>query len=83
MAAHLVDCVPCRVESDALKEVDRRLHRLGQVRVLKAQPALLNLTQGAQAQLGLPLPPPAVRSRLWALMLAVVALAALLWWRLR
>jgi hypothetical protein len=82
VAAHLVDCVPCRVESDALKEVDRRLHRLGQARVQKAQPALLALTQSAQAQLGLPLATPAARSRRWAVLLGLFAVAALLWWRL-
>lgn len=84
VAAHLGDCIPCRAESDALKEVDRRLHRLGQVRVLKAQPALPGLTQSAQAQLGLPLAAPAARPRRRLLWIAFVCLAAaaLLGWRL-
>lgn len=81
VAAHLVDCVPCRAESDALKEVDRRLHRLGQARVRKAQPALLALTQSAQAQLGRPAAATAARPRrrvVGAALLGLLALAALL-----
>lgn len=86
LAAHLGDCVPCRAESDALKEVDRRLHRLGQARVLKAQPALSALAQSAQAQLGLPVaaPPAHKRGRMVAFLLLALALGAVfLRWRLR
>lgn len=85
VAAHLGDCIPCRAESDALKEVDRRLHRLGQARVLKAQPALSGLTQSAQVQLGVPLAAPAAPPRrrvLWIAFLCLAAAAALLGWRL-
>ncbi len=83
VAVHLSDCGPCRIENDALKEVDRRLQRLGQARVLRAQPALTALTQRAQAQLGLPLPAPATRPR-WLLgVLGLVVVVALLWWRWR
>lgn len=32
IAAHLEGCAPCRGESESLKEVDRRLVRLGEVR---------------------------------------------------
>lgn len=32
IVAHLEDCAPCRGESESLKEVDRRLVRLGEVR---------------------------------------------------
>ena len=83
VAVHLSDCGPCRVESDALKEVDRRLQRLGQARVLRAQPVLPALTQRALAQLGLPLATPARRPRWLVALLALVAVAALLWWRWR
>jgi predicted anti-sigma-YlaC factor YlaD len=83
VAAHLADCNPCRAEHDALKEVDRRLQRLGQARVLKAQPALGLLTERAQAQLGLPLPVPRARPRWLLLLCGLVALGALWWWRAR
>ena len=77
VAMHLSDCGPCRVESDALKEVDRRLQRLGQARVVRAQPALAALTQRAQVQLGLPQPALSKRPR-WLLLLSVLlALLAL------
>jgi hypothetical protein len=82
VAAHLTDCVPCRVESDALKEVDRRIQRLGHARVRNAQAALLTLTQRAEEQLGLHQAPAVARPR-WLLLLALTlaALAGLLWLR--
>ena len=83
VAAHLLDCVPCRAENDALKEVDRRLQRLGQARVQSAQPALLALTQRAQAQLGIPKPTPVARPRWLFMLMGLLAVFALLWWRWR
>ncbi|MFO0573155.1 MAG: hypothetical protein U1A78_04085 [Polyangia bacterium] len=79
---HLADCAPCRAESDALREVDRRLVRLGQIRTQNSAVALRRLEQRLGEQLGLLQPPrPAVpASRLFvaaALLLALLGLMAL------
>lgn len=52
MAAHLSGCGPCRAECDALKEVDRRVQRLGQTRRDGAAAALRELDQRLAVRLG-------------------------------
>ena len=84
---HLADCAPCRTESDALKEVDRRLVRLGQIRTQNAAAAVRRFEQRLTEQLGLPgparRPAPVSRRSLatFALLVlgGVMALLAVLW----
>lgn len=63
MAAHLSGCGPCRAECDALKEVDRRVQRLGQTRRDGAAAALRELDQRLAVRLGPARKVPAQRQR--------------------
>jgi hypothetical protein len=47
---HLEDCGPCRSELDSLRQVDRRLHRLGEARKAAAQAALSMLRSGSSGE---------------------------------
>jgi len=83
--AHLQTCAPCRSEAESLREVDRRLVRLGQARAHIAQTQRPLLDEALASQLG----PSPSRLRqivsspvLWALLLITLSLAAL-WLRLR
>jgi len=85
--AHLQSCSPCRSEAESLREVDRRLVRLGQARAQIAYSQRSLLDEALAQQIGLP----ATGSRLrllwqspvlWGLMLLAASLAAL-WLRLR
>jgi anti-sigma factor RsiW len=88
---HLADCAPCRAESDALKEVDRRLVRLGQIRTQGTAGALRRLDQRLSEQLGLlhsprpsvPASRLAVAGALLLALLGILALAAFWIARLR
>ncbi len=77
VAEHLHECVPCRAESDALKEVDRRLQRLGQGRLDGLTAAAPALDRQLQEQLGLlqPAQPAQPRARLLALAVLGLLLA--------
>jgi anti-sigma factor RsiW len=56
VSEHLHGCTPCRAESEALREVDRRLVRLGEIRASHGATALRRLDQRLTEQLGLPGP---------------------------
>lgn len=79
VAAHLEECGPCRAESDALKEVDRRLQRLGQQRLESCEQAGAQLDRQIQERLGLlqPPAPPLSRALWWGAALAILLLSAL------
>ena len=69
---HLAGCDPCRAESDALREVDRRLGRLGAYRLLSTAEEVLQLDQ----KLGQVLGPAARRPTRRLLWLGLVILTA-------
>ncbi len=54
VAAHLEGCDPCRAEVDALREVDRRLGRLGEYRLLSTAEQVLALDRQLGPLLGAP-----------------------------
>lgn len=88
---HLADCAPCRAESDALREVDRRLVRLGQIRTQGTASVMRRLDQRLSEQLGLlgptrhsvPASRLVVAAGLLLGMLVLVAVAAVVAARLR
>ncbi len=85
--AHLERCSPCRGEAESLREVDRRLLRLGQARaqIAQSQRHLLDHALARQIGLGSSLPQLRWMLRWPALLTAALMGAALLtlWLRLR
>lgn len=77
---HLTDCNPCRAESEALIEVDRRLIRLGQQRLTNSEAAARSLAQVAFTQLGpvQPSQPESFRYLRWLSIASLLLGAALL-----
>jgi anti-sigma factor RsiW len=84
--AHLATCAPCRSEAESLREVDRRLVRLGQARAQIAVSQRGLLDEALAQQLGpagsFPLRRLLQSPVLWALLLMAASLTAL-WLRLR
>lgn len=85
--AHLQGCAPCRSEAESLREVDRRLVRLGQARAHVAQSQRLLLDEAVALQIGLSPTGSRVRQLVaspvvWTLLLLAAALLGL-WLRLR
>lgn len=80
VSEHLGGCTPCRTESEALREVDRRLVRIGEIRAQHAETALRRLDQRLTEQLGLPGPSRRAvpQGRLLFVGLGALAAAALL-----
>lgn len=85
--AHLDSCAPCRGEAESLREVDRRLVRLGQARAHIAHAQRQELDDALARQIGFASPTARLRQLLRApvllsLLLMAAALVAL-WFRLR
>lgn len=85
--AHLDGCAPCRGEAESLREVERRLVRLGQARAHVAHAQREQLDEALARQIGYASPTLRLRQLLrmplvLSLLLMVAALVAL-WLRLR
>ena len=85
--AHLERCSPCRGEAESLREVDRRLLRLGQARARIAQSQRHLLDDALARQIGFGSALPRLRWMLrWPALLTVALMGAALlalWLRLR
>lgn len=85
--AHLDGCAPCRGEAESLREVERRLVRLGQARAHIAHAQRQQLDDALARQIGFAAPTLRLRQILRApILLSLVLMAAglvVLWLRLR
>ncbi len=85
--AHLDSCAPCRGEAESLREVDRRLVRLGQARAHVAHAQRQQLDEALARQIGFASPVMRLRQLLRApLLLSLLLMAGallILWLRLR
>ncbi|MDW8283297.1 MAG: hypothetical protein RMK29_16415 [Myxococcales bacterium] len=75
MEEHLQGCNPCRAEAEALREVDRRLQRLGALRLLSTTEQILRLDRQLAPLMGEPIV--RVRSRRWLALVGVLAVVGL------